>query len=427
MISSFALTPEIRVQLEAARRDLNLSQADLSDMAGMSQGAVSNCLQGKVVRVESLHRLLSAFAAAVASAPERGVSTERAADLQKVIEAARRSVDGSSESAGYLARPGGPMPEEAANRIRRPEDQQLLAALADAPFTAAVTGPPECGKSTLLQLLAAEARRRGFAVAEFDAAMVAPSGTEISDAERLSDAFFRELAEEVGRTIGERPEVKERWTRFDLLRFLKDTRLRRPAPPLLLVVDHASRIQPAIEELIQVCRSLDAQKGRTQMSWAIEISDLPVGDPAVGVLSRLAPSPQVALGFLAQPQVQEIAALYDLRDEGRVRELWNWFSGQPFLTHAALTRWRDSLLSATTSDMDDAWRAVVQEVDSAAFEFGRHLSRVKSRFRFYWRQEGAIGAEPQRDPSFMNLLAAFGMIDSSGRLVNFYRHHLAKL
>jgi len=422
MISSFALTQEIRGQLETARRDLNLSQADLSEMAGMSQGAISNCLQGKPVRVDSLQRLLSAFAAAVASAEEQGMSPERAADLKKSIEAARRSMDGSSESVGYLARPGGPMPEEATNRIRRTEDQQFLAGLADAPFTAAVTGPPECGKSTLLQILAAEARRAGFAVADFDATLVTLTDAGANDAE-LCTAFFRELAEEVGSTVGERPETNGRWTHFDLFRFLKGIRQHRPVPPLLIVVDHVIRIPRALEELIQVCRSLDAHRTRTQVSWAIEISDFR-GSDALGDVSSLAPSPHATLTFFTEKQVRELANLYNFRDDEQVEELWDWFSGQPFLTHAALTRWRDSPLSVK-SEAEKPWNLVVEEIESADSEFGRHLSRLRSRLRPHWKG-GEIEENLLHDTDSRKLLLAFGVIDDKGEFIKFYRHHLTK-
>jgi transcriptional regulator with XRE-family HTH domain len=440
MLSSLSLSPEIRVQLETARRILGLSQAELSSMAGLSQGNVSNCLQGKVVRIESLHRLLSAFAAAVASATERGVPPEHAAELQKVIETARRSVDGASEEAVYLARPGGPMPENATNRIRRPEDQLLLGALDDAPFTAAVTGPPESGKSTLLGLLAAEARRRGFAVAELDAMMILPPGKEEASDEDgdLSDVFFRELAEEVGRTLGERPEERQRWTRFDLLRFLKDTRLRRPAPPLLIVVDHASRIELALEELVQVCRTLDAHRGRTQMSWAIEASDLP-GNHRLGVLSRLAPSPLVELGWLTPDQLKEMAKLYGVDDRSRLDELWSWFLGQPFMTHAALTRFRD--LSSVMGD-EASWLQVREELEGGGdIELSKHLKRLRARIR----ASSILKAEyPQvigdwnsriRSATFLESAKQFGIVvptateasEGQEAVVKFYWHHLRTL
>ena len=328
----------------------------------------------------------------------------------------------------YLARPGGPMPEEAANRILRPEDRSLLAALHDAPFTAAVGGPPECGKSTLLNLLAAEAGRRGFAVVEFDAAILLPLAPELSDDSNreVADLFFEELAGELARTVGELPQGRVQ-TRFDLLRFLKDARLRRPAPPLLIVVYHAFNIPRVLDELIQVCRSLDAQKGRTQLSWAIEVTPFP--EIPLGVLSRLAPSPVVRLGWFTPSQVAKLANFYGMEEPNQIQELWDWFTGQPFLSHAALTRYRDLLVSGDSHEGVTAWEQVTQEIEKGEAEFGRHLSRSRARLRWHacspqWEHLGS------GDVVFLQDL---GLVDPNctpeekSPVLKFYRHHLSRL
>lgn len=373
MASTTALPADIRARLETTRRVLGLSQGDLSTMAGISQGNVSNCLQGRNVRTDSLRRLLSAFASAVASADDHGVSPEQAKELHHAIDAARRAVDGNVEGQLHFARPGAPLPESAANRIERLEDQKLLRALEDAPFTAAVMGPPECGRTTLLQLLVSEAQRRGFAVVDFDARIL-----EVEDIEDDSTSkFFHELAYDVATLLGVEPPKVE--GRLGFLRFLLTTRLQRPAPPLLIVVDHTSEVHLALEDLAEVCRILDAKKGRTQMSWVIEASALD-SRKRIGVLSRLAPSPVVELEWFSREQYEDFARLYELKKPSQVEDLWNWFEGQPFLTHAALSRFRE-LRSAGESEYSklpaDPWTVLACEIKDAEKEFARHLSRLR--------------------------------------------------
>jgi transcriptional regulator with XRE-family HTH domain len=471
MATTTSLSADLRARLETTRRILGLSQAELSNMAGISQGNVSNCLQGRNVRVDSVRRLLSAFASGVAGAGERGVSPDQVKDLQIAVEAARRAIDGNVETRPYLARPGAPMPENAANRIERLEDRKLVQALDDAPFTAAVVGPPECGKSTLLGLLAAEAQRRGFTVVEFDARLLPVeehdeanglAAEELGypdhrpdqqsaggrDPEGRIAEFFGALAEEIALALSVDVPDEKIETRLHLSRFLKQVRLRRPAPPLLIIVDHASVIDVAIEDLAQVCRSLDAQKGRTQMSWAIEASVFSE-HRRLGVLSRLGASPLVHLGWLRlEEEVEKLAASYDLGQHREVVEqIWEWFEGQPFLTHTAFSRVRE-VCGVEGTPEDRAWKKVVAQIESCEEEFKQHISRLKtivsaavrtdSEWQGIFSDDGesfeTFEQEWTNSPTFRDLVTGYGIVKSSqiasadldACITKFYRAHLFK-
>lgn len=450
MATTTSLSADLRARLETTRRILGLSQVELSNMAGISQGNVSNCLQGRNVRIDSIRRLLSAFASAVAGAGEHGVSSDQARELQRAVEAARRSIHDNVDTQPYLARPGAPMPENAANRMERQEDRALLQALDDAPFTAAVVGPPECGKSTLLGLLAAEAQRRGFTIVEFDTRLVFPErdrhpegsarkNEEEADPDQQIARFFGELAEEVALALGvDLPETIE--DRLDFSRFLKRVRLRRPAPPLLIIVDHASVVDVALDDLAQVCRALDAHKGRTQMSWAIEASAYSE-HRRLAVLSRLVPSPLVTLRWFDEDGVRTLAGAYGI-DQALplVQDIWTWFEGQPYLSHNAISR-TSELGGLKKIDHQQAWQEVAAEVKHCREGFGQHINRLKASLSYHddWIEfveggetSGAFHDACRESPTFRDLVSSYGLVmpgklpafDAESSIPKFYREHL---
>jgi transcriptional regulator with XRE-family HTH domain len=435
MANSTSLAPDIRSQLESVRQLLGLSQGELADLAGISQGNVSNCLQGKPVKIDSLRRLLSAFASQVASASDKGLLVEQIPEFRKVVDAARKAVDGSVETSTYFARPGSPIPENAVNRIRRLEDRRLLSAL-DAPFTAAVVGPPECGKTTTLQLLVEEARRRGFAVVDFDSQILQDVTLEERSDDRdalLTARFIPELAAEVGRVIGERPPEPMN-NSLELVRFLRETRSRRPAPPMLIAVDHTEAISLAIETLVQVCRTLDKDRGKTQMSWVLAAGDLKESHK-VGPLSRLAPSPLIEMRWLSLSQVQEFSSFYHVQDERIVKGLWEWFLGQPSLTHIALDRLASSK-PLNTQDSESLWQETSQEIQLPSGSFNQHLKRLRARLVEFWRAFGSVPPDASsflascaQDLVYRNLATRFGLLDpesssiSEFEMPRFYHRH----
>jgi len=432
------LDAKLRSQLEHARQTLGLSQGVLAELAGISQGNASNCLQGKPVRIDSLRRLLSAFASQVASASDKGLSGEQIQELRKAVDAARKAVDGSVETSTHFARPGSPMPENAVNRVRRQEDRQLLAALDDAPFTAAIVGPPECGKTTTLQLLLEEARRKGFAVVDFDATLIPEPVESMSMEGGPSERFLPELAEEVGRVIGEKPPNHLR-TSLDLVRFLRDVRSRRPAPPLLIAVDHAE-INLTIETLAQACRALDAHKGRTQMSWVLVANYLTDGFK-LGPLSRLAPSPMLEMSWFSPEQLKELVGLYEMQDDDLLDFLWDSFLGQPSLTHVAMDRFR-SLAELSLPTLTGLSQALRGEIRLGAGDFGRHLRRRLDFLRrsYFWKEfylsppnVASFLADCENDSTKRVLAERFGLLrpeklaGKKPRMPTFYQEHFAAL
>jgi len=421
MATPTSLAPDIRSQLENVRRILDLSQGKLAQLAGISQANVSNCLQGKPVRVHSLRRLLSALALRVASASDKGFSGEQLQELRKAVDAASRAVGGSAEPPTYFARPGAPMPDNAANRLRRKEDKQLLDALDDAPFTAAIVGPPECGKTTTLQLLLEEAPRRGFAVVDFDSRLIPDP----------SDSFLPKLAEEVGRIIGEKPP-EDLKSPLDLVRFLREARSHKSAPPLLIAVDHTEAVGEAVEALVQACRALDAQKSRTQMSWVVEAGDFRHGH-RLGILSELRPTPMIEMRWLSKAQVEKFADIYDIQNIKMMNELWNWFLGQPALTHIALDRFRE-LVRDDAQKVEQYPDVIRGEIIARRGKFWRHFRRLRERLEesvgLLRDGESVADFEKRCQKEEINLAERSGLFrpgESSLKMPQFYQHHYSAL
>lgn len=389
MASSTVLSAEIRSRLETVRRILGLSQKQLADLAGISQGNVSNCLKGRSVRLDSVRRLLNAFAAAATS--EQGLSLVQETEMQDAVDAARRSIDGCIESQSHLARPGAPMPENATNRIERAVDKKIRQAFGTGPFTAAVVGPPESGKSTFLGLMAAEAQRRGFSVVEFDARHMLPSAEPVEEAEEedLTAEFFRELAYEVASTLGSEDQEEHRRVdgRLAFFRFIIKIRRKRPVPPLLIIVDHASELPPALLDLAQLCRSMGAKKGATQVSWAIEASSH-IPTTRVGVLSRLNPSPLAAVTLFDRGEILKLGEAYEVEDFDIIDDLDSWLCGQPFLTHTALSLLAE-VLGSESVDRENAWGQVKSKIELCQGSFAQHLSRIRDGVR---RRNVSFGA-----------------------------------
>jgi hypothetical protein len=348
----------------------------------------------------------------------------------------------AKEPASHIARPGAPIPERAVNRIRRSEDKQLLTALDDAPFTAAIVGPPECGKTTALQLLIEEARRRGFAIVDFDARMI-PEPVEVKDDSEkevgLSERFLPELALEVcGAIHAQLP--KDLKTARDLVRFLKDERSRRPAPPLLIAVDHIEVVSLAVETLVQVCRTLDAQKGRTQMSWLLEAGNLTAGHQLTS-LSRLAPSPMIEMGWFSKDQVKGFAGIYEVQDDDIVEYFWNCFLGQPSLIHIAMHRLR-SLSAIRSAAAPIPSEVLREEIQLAVDDFGRHLRRRQDHLlsSHFWKEFKPLPsdvstflADCEKDRAKRLLAERFGLLRPNTplglkpQMPSFYQKHFAAL
>jgi hypothetical protein len=167
------------------------------------------------------------------------------------------------------------------------------------------------------------------------------------------------------------------------------------------------------------------------MSWALEVCDRPES-PRVGVLSGLIPWPLVELGWLEDSQVQQLATLYELEEQDLIQNLLGWFSGQPFLTHTAVSRYRDLSPDQNAQNENLAWEQLRTEIEKGEAEFGRHLSRLRARLRPHLGPSESVATRLAENPS---VLRQFGIVkptrsdtaEEEGTVARFYLNHLARL
>lgn len=145
---------------------LRLNQAELAKAIKMSQTWVSKVLLGKTVRdVEALARFVQQIRIEAEDRITRGLVSED--DLPQIRQVLHL-MQGVLKPRALLAPPGGAIPSEANNFIRRSAIDEAIGWLERIPFTMCVAGPPDAGKTTVLSALAGKARTQGMKVSFVD-------------------------------------------------------------------------------------------------------------------------------------------------------------------------------------------------------------------------------------------------------------------
>jgi hypothetical protein len=147
---------------------ISLSQKKLADLSKVTQPWLSQVLTGRREDVDSemLERVAAQLAERLKNLPSYSTLSE------KDVKAAFEFLGRFTKSAATIMepkfyRPGGAVPMDSAHYIKRSQDREVLAALEELPFTMLVSGPVQCGKSSLLTRLEDKAREKGIETAWF--------------------------------------------------------------------------------------------------------------------------------------------------------------------------------------------------------------------------------------------------------------------
>lgn len=214
-----------------------VSQKDLAIQAGVNRSWFKQVMESRPKRVDRV--LLGRIA-------------ERLADQVKAETAALMFPEDDGRAAlALLSRltqelkrdakiynPGGPVPIDAGHYVRREADDEIGRALRDFPFTMLVTGPVQCGKSSLLTRLENKATSLGIDTLSFDPVSVRSQLASAAGPDEMSKISSLALAE----------SLKARW------------RLQEPSD---IIPDSIPRIYQWI------IRSLEPTKTRPKLLEAI--------------------------------------------------------------------------------------------------------------------------------------------------------------
>lgn len=330
-----ALPKEIYEPLDEGRKALKLSQTEIARRTGLPQATVSNCLRGQAIHRESILAILNALTQIVGEKRTLGSGAdEEAAKLGQAVQRAYTFCNASVSSAGFRAHPGGGMPPNAINRLERSDLwREMEEALQDHPFSMAVDGPLQSGKTTLLLQLAEAARKENFAVAFFDCIIV----PEEQPSSVLFSGLARTLASEWGLELPTHlPDDTFSFTQWFLGR-----RRAQPEPRSLLILDQVTDLEMAlIKDLESVIRGLHNQRGWLNVSFVV--GRCPTSSDADDWIlkSRGYFHPSVEVRWFDAKEVAKLVELHPACPQTQeVKDrVFEEFLGQPFLSHAAVAQ-----------------------------------------------------------------------------------------
>jgi transcriptional regulator with XRE-family HTH domain len=355
------------------RERLAMSQTDLARRADVAQGTVSNFLRGQPIRADHAQRILQALAAEITarSANER-LSKDEVSSMRAQIDQALDVVSGRSVPAGPRALPGGAIPPDAANLVRREEEisKFIDRGIRAHPVTMRVEGPAHCGKSTLLLQVAQEARKAGLLVTTFDLSCM-PLDSNGEGSKKSVAVLAGQIAQTWG--VGLPYEISD----FQSLQtFIKEERERHPDRPALIVVDDVSTLsKPVREGLVDMCRNFHNDRTALNLSWflAVEPASPEVGKWLAHSRGYFSPT-QPRMKWFAKDEVQRFLATYAEHDFSIASNLLARFNGQPFLIHVAV----DLLIGGRSVD------EVAKEASSRGGKFGKHLAALERALGEKW-------------------------------------------
>ncbi len=350
---------------------LSVSQRELADLAKISHGTVSNALQGRTVRVDRLRPLVEALSDVLRQKRKNDALTDDVDSAgQTVLAQARTLLGGAVEFAG-MARPGGPLHPNADNRLPRGRfEADLLDALpvkpgrTNLPVIMGIYGPPDSGKSTMLLRVVAEASAQGMAVARLDCTKL------------TVDEFYPLLARSVAREVGEASaasrlswEADRTMREQTFLEILVDLRRGRAIPPLLIAVDHLSKMRDVdfVDDFIRLCGRFKSESVMTNASLLVAWTALSVEALMSIRESTEMFSPHIHLEWFDGDERDSLLASYEIASDRIAHDVLDLFGGQPFLTHLAVNMRAEGL----------PWATVAEVAREGEGQFGQHLKQLQ--------------------------------------------------
>lgn len=392
---------------------LGLSQMELATMTGVSQPWLSQALKGKRKSVESenLKRIANELLRRLEN--RQADSTFPEVRLRAVNAFLSRFTEVATTAAAVQAAhiPGGQVPLDAANYIERAADRQALkyfnlTAIA-APMC--VTGPVQCGKSSLLLRMENKARENAIQTTWFD------PKTSDNNA-RAVMALYELLQDQWGLKPSPSRDGNPESVTSLFHWFIKELTPTANKPRLLIMDDLASLGESAIDEwLSNFVRAVDTTSRRLRMHISIAIGITHHFDAAFHQRFLLRSSivnwrPYIELGWLNQNEVIELERVVTATPV-ETSDLFDLFAGQPYLTHeaAADSKFRD----AVRKWMADSLNEKNAEAVRSEVAYTKHLNAIRTAI---------LGPAKEINDEKIELIESLHQACSLGRQVSKYDH-----
>jgi transcriptional regulator with XRE-family HTH domain len=320
-----------------------LTQKELASRTDVTQPWLSQVLSGRRTNVSevALDRIATVLLEYLKRRKgEKGFSNERAS-------AAIGLLTRFSKTAGELLRPkifrpGGPVPVDADHFIDRDADSEALQALLEWPFTMLVSGPVQCGKSSLFVRLAQKAREQGIEAAWFDPRL--PALSPLPDGEQRTEInaiAFSTLSDLLQSQWGlDPPRQGGIDSPFRLLAWLLTALAPTASKPRLLIIDDLARLGAAsMEDWMLLVRAMNNSSVRGELAVSVAVGLTTCFGPNLGkrmmtISSITQWSPWIKLGWFDRQHVTQFA--FSINGDARdAADNYAFFLGQPYLTHAA--------------------------------------------------------------------------------------------
>lgn len=271
-----------------------------------------------------------------------------------------------------IYRPGGPVPVDAGHYVERFADGETLQALQEPPFTMLVSGPVQCGKSSLLARLERKAQDLGFETARFDLRLpitpVLQKAKNQLDINATAAAAVSKLLQAQWGLEPPRDGLMDSIPR--LVNWLSKALATTASKPRLLILDDLARLGArAVEDWISLfIRAMHNYRATfsIQLSMAVGLKhhfSQYFRRRLLDLSSVVHWWPKIELGWLNDIEVTNLynavtGASCKVGDDD-IKDLYYCLSGQPYLTHAAagdryfresVQRWTADPLSKANSE-----------------------------------------------------------------------------
>ena len=387
----------VRVLL-SARDDLLASNRDIADRSGLSEGEVFNLLAGSRLARHRASVDAVIFALRQVAEEKRQVGVLSAIVVSRILKRLEtiplrgqlaqptRASRGSRRSRRSAATSPGTVvpPEVIRQRIVSVDGlpRQLSTVIRDQlkrdHFAIAFFGPPQCGITSMLQLVASEARKKDFDCSLVGLHLLAPtgatsnkpdaSGNDGRESQKVSDFLSGQLAAKWG--------FKEGLPRGgSFVDWLDDALEIAEHRSRLAVIDSLTSLDDAdivvVLRLIRAAVETHSQEGTIPVSWCVGLSYLSKQEwDVVSEVSRTREfSPPIEVGWLSFEAVKKLlleAGGQSLVDR-HASTLFRQYGGQPYLTHLAAVE------LASHGDPENIFeRALAGEG-----RFGHHVNAVR--------------------------------------------------